>query len=370
MWKWTRTAILRQSRYMSNKKTDLWQRLRAADKPIIMYGMGDGAEKIMKVFSRLGITPSQFMASDEFVRGHSFLGYKVKKLSEIEALYKDFIIIVCFGSSLPEVTERLYRLSERYELYAPDVPVVGEGLFDEGYIKENAEKIGSVREILADEKSKRVFDDIISYKLTGEIKYLKSCQTHQEEAFSLLNIGSEEVYVDLGAYNGDTVEKFLELAKGSFREIFAMEPDPRNFKKLLNRHAGLSAEKFHPVNAAAWSEDAELQFKKSGGRNSSVCNPYGRGATAAVKGKAVDSLTAGTIPTIIKFDVEGCEKEAVEGAKNTIQNHKPRLILSLYHRTEDLLELPLRIKELNCEYKLYLRHHPYIPAWDTNLYCI
>lgn len=355
---------------MSNEKIDLWQRLKAADKPIVMYGMGDGAEKVMKAFSRFGIKPAEFMASDEFVRGHSFLGYKVKKLSEIEALYKDFIIVVCFGSSLPEVTERLYRLSEKHELYAPDVPVVGDGLFDSSYIKSNEEKLCRVREILADEKSRQVLEDIVSYKLTGEIKYLKSCETDETEAFSLLNIGGCETYMDLGAYNGDTVEKFLKLSGGNYREIFALEPDPRNFKKMLARHSGLSAETFHPVNAAAWSEDAALQFKKSGGRNSSVCNQYGRGAVVTVEGRALDSLAAGKIPTLIKIDVEGCEKEALEGAEQTIKKHKPKLILSLYHRTEDMLDLPLKIRELNRDYKLYLRHHPYIPAWDTNLYCI
>ena len=76
------------------------------------------------------------------------------------------------------------------------------------------------------------------------------------------------------------------------------------------------------------------------------------------------------IPTLIKLDVEGCEREALEGARKSITQHKPKLILSAYHRTEDLLELPLLIREMNSGYKLYLRHHPYIPAWDTNFYCI
>lgn len=349
-------------------KTDLWQKLKAADKPIVMYGMGDGAEKIMKVFNRLGITPAEFMASDEFVRGHSFLGYKVKKLSEIEAQYKDFIIAVCFGSCLPEVTSKLYALSEKHELYAPDVPVVGEGLFDSVYIKENEEKVTRVRELLADEKSRQVFDDIISYKLTGEIKHLKSCESSEEEAFSLLNIGGDETYVDLGAYNGDTVEKFLKLSGGNYHEIYAMEPDPRNFSKLLKKHENLPPVKFHPINGAAWKENTVLEFKKSGGRNSSVCNPYGRGAIVKVEGRTVDSL--GTAPTLIKLDVEGCEKEALEGARQSIERYKPRLILSVYHRTEDLLDLPLAVNKLNPDYRLYLRHHPYIPAWDTNLCCV
>lgn len=355
---------------MSSENKDLWQRLKAADKPIIMYGMGDGAQKIMKVLDSCKIKPAQFMASDEFVRGHSFLGYKVKKLSEIEAQYKDFIILVCFGSSLPDVMEKLYRLSERHELYAPDVPVVGEGLFDTDYLNANREKLEFVRNSLADEKSRQVLDEIILYKLSGEIKHLKSCETPEEEAFSLLDLGDKETFVDLGAYNGDTVGKFLELTGGKYNDIFALEPDPRNFKKMTARHQNLPKETFHPINAAAWCENTQLQFKKSGGRNSSVCNRYGRGAVVTVEGRAVDSFTQNKIPTLIKFDVEGCEREAVEGAKNTIQAYKPKLILSLYHRTEDLLDLPVKVKELNKDYKLYLRHHPYIPAWDTNLYCI
>ena len=62
----------------------VWQKLKKTDKPIVMYGMGDGAEKIMKVMESLDIKPKEFIASDEFVRGHSFMGYTVRKLSEVE----------------------------------------------------------------------------------------------------------------------------------------------------------------------------------------------------------------------------------------------------------------------------------------------
>ncbi len=147
-----------------------------------------------------------------------------------------------------------------------------------------------------------------------------------------------------------------------------MEPDPLNFNKFIKRHENLLPVKLHQINGAACKENTVLEFKKSGGRNSSVCNPYGRGAIVKAEGRAVDSL--GAAPTLIKFDVEGCEKEALEGARQSIGKYKPRLILSVYHRTEDLLDLPLAVNKLNPEYRLYLRHHPYIPAWDTNLYCV
>lgn len=357
-----------------NKLVSVWQRLKEADKPIVMYGMGDGAEKIMTVMNSLGIKPAEFMASDEFVRGHSFLGYQVRRLSEIEELYKDFIIVVCFGSNIPEVMDKIVALSKRYELYAPDVPVVAEEgeipVFDQSYINANSDKLRKVRTLLADEKSKEVFDDLISYKLSGNTEYLKKCETPEQEALNLLKIGFNETYVDLGAYNGDTVARFLRLTDKSFAEIYAVEPDQRNFLKMVRSNYFLGRGIFHPIYAAAWNDDVTLKFRKSGGRNSSVCNSYGRGPAVEVQGIKVDTMLKDKIPTLIKIDVEGCEREALDGAAKSIAKHKPKLILSLYHRREDLFELPLKVREMNSSYRLYLRHHPYIPGWDTNLYCI
>ena len=350
----------------------VWKKLSESTKPIIMYGMGDGAEKIMAVFERLGIKPAAFMASDEFVRGHSFMGYQVHKLSEIQEMYRDFVIVVCFGSSLPPVMDRLYELDGQYELYAPDVPVAGEGLFDEEYLEANADKLQRVKRLLADEQSKRVLDDIISYKLTGDIKLLKGCETPVTEGWSLLKIGKEETYVDLGAYNGDTVDLFLRLTNKEFAGIYALEPDYRSFNRMVRRNYALGRGIFHPVHAAAWNEDTTLQFRSSGGRSSSpeTGGRYGRGRIVPVQAMKVDTLLEGKKATLLKFDVEGSEREALDGAKDTIAKYRPKLILSLYHRTEDLLELPLKIREMNGGYRLYLRHHPYIPAWDVNLYCV
>ena len=348
----------------------VWKRLSETEKPIVMYGMGDGAEKIMAVFDKLGIKPAAFMASDEFVRGHSFMGFQVHKLSEIQEMYEDFIIVVCFGSSLPPVMDRLYELDGQYELYAPDVPVTGDRLFDEDYLAANADKLQKVKKLLADEKSVKVLDDIINYKLTGDIKLLKGCESPANEGWSLLKIGKEETYVDLGAYNGDTVDRFLRLTNKEFAGIYALEPDTRSFSRMVRRNYALGHGIFHPVNAAAWNEDTTLQFRSSGGRSSSTGGKYGRGRIVPVQAMKVDTLLEGKKATLLKFDVEGSEREALDGAAQTIAKYRPKLILSLYHRTEDLLELPLKIHGMNSGYKLYLRHHPYIPAWDVNLYCV
>ncbi len=354
---------------MFRETISVWRYLKETSKPVIIYGMGDGAEKILKVFEQYEIAVSGFMASDEFVRGHEFRGFKVMKLSEIEEIYENFIIIIAFGTSRDDVLERIYSIAERYEVYAPDVPVYGTGLFNEEYIAENFAKIKGVRDILADEPSKIIFDRLIDYRLTGRIDILKSITSPRAEAMSLLEIKADgsETFVDLGAYNGDTVEEFLELTEKCFNKIYALEPDTRSFLKLKRRHYQLGGAKFMPINAAAWHENTMLEFSDKGGRNSSVQNQK---RLKPIEAKTVNSICKNDKVTLIKMDVEGSEANALNGASEVIKRFKPRLIIAEYHRTEDMLELPLLIKRLEPKYKIYLRHHGYIPAWDTNFYCI
>ncbi len=351
----------------------VWEKLADTDKPIVMYGMGDGAEKILAVFERYGIKPAEFMASDEFVRGHYFKGYKVKKLSEIEEQYDDFIVVICFGTYLPEVMERIEEISRKHEVVAPDVPVIGGGLFDGDYISDHEADIMQLLPMFSDAKSHEVFDTLMKYRVTGDVKLLRSCETPKSEAYDLLKIHDKETYVDLGAYNGDTVEEFLKLTNRKFDKIFALEPDRRNYAKLRRRHYALGSGVFEHHNAAAWNEDTVLTFYNKSGRNSALTDNRSeetKGRATSVEARSVDSVLGGKKATLIKYDVEGSEEQALLGSAETIKKYKPRLIVSLYHRTEDMIKLPLLINKLNPGYKMYLRHHPYIPAWDTNLYCI
>ena len=83
--------------FITEKQT-VWETLKAEARPIFIYGMGDGAEKIMRVFREKNIPLAGIFASDDFVRGHSFAGYKVRKLSEIEEQVDDFVIVLAFAA--------------------------------------------------------------------------------------------------------------------------------------------------------------------------------------------------------------------------------------------------------------------------------
>lgn len=348
----------------------LWDYLRDTDKKIVLYGMGDGAEKIRAVLDGIGVEVDDIMASDEFVRGHSFMGIRVKKLSEIEQLYgNDFIILVCFGTQLPDVMSRIYDIAAKHELYAPNVPVVGDGLFTLDYARENYKSIKSAYELMADDQSKKVFESVIRYKLSGDIELLRQCETPREEMFDLLRVNNSETYVDLGAYNGDTLVEFLNETSMQFKKLYAMEPDHKNYQKLKRRLYMIGSGLLEAYNCGAWNCETTKMFSLRAGRSSKVDsdNPK-RGRE--VKMMSVDHMLQGGEATLIKYDVEGSEQKAIEGSKQTIAKYRPKLNVALYHRNEDMFAIPLQVAELNRKYKFYLRHHPYVPDWDTNLYCL
>ena len=346
---------------------DLWEYLKAQkEKSIVMYGMGNGADKILDVCRLYGIEIADFFASDGFVRGHAFHGKTVLSYSDVKQKYgaENIIVLLSFASSLPSVLDLIYKVADECELYAPDVPVCGGTLFCREFYEINKEKIDAARDLFADEESRRIFDNVISYKLSGDIRYLRDAESDKDEVYRhLLCADKIETAVDAGAYNGDTARE-LSLYAPKLKKIYALEPDRRNFRKLSEYAEGETRFSLLAVQAAAWKEEATLSYDASGNRNAGLNT--GAKKTVDVSAIAIDSLTDERVD-YIKYDVEGAEKEALIGSSETIKAHKPALLVSAYHRSEDIFELPLMLNSLEPSYKLYLRRYAYIPAWDLNL---
>ena len=379
--------------------TDLWQFLKAASdsgRPILLYGMGNGADKIMTVCEAYGIPVADFFASDGFVRGHSFHGKVVLSFTQACEKYgaENMIVLLSFASSRPEVLELIRNVADTCELYIPDVPVCGTELFNAEFFEAHFDEINAARALLADEESRRVYDGIIQYKLTGRMDILRATESDPAEAYqSILRAERFTTTADLGAYNGDSIRDLRQYAP-HLATVIAFEPDRRNHRKLTEygtalREAGDSLT-VHPIRAGAWSHTATLTFHGSGNRNagltdspaeaqghilpSTADNPY-FGKTAEVPVTSLDTvceevLPSGTHLDYIKYDVEGAETEALLGSREVIRRDAPALLVSAYHRSADLFRLPLLVQELNPAYKLYLRRMAGVPAWDINLYAV
>ncbi len=335
--------------------------LSATNEPIFVYGMGDGCLKLLKIFDEYKIPCAGIFASDEFVRDKTFEGHKIRRLSEIEAQVDKFTIVLAFGAGYKELRDRIDSIEKKHRLFVPDMPVIGDGLFTKEYLIENADKIIQVYELLSDDQSRLCFEKLIEYKITGLLEPLRACESSPRE--NILSLSDNEIYVDLGAYTGDTVAEFLEATGGKYQRIYAVEPNNRNFRKLSENTASLPD--ITLINAAIGSEDGVTRVLKGGGR---MIRKSETGIEIPVR--SVDSILGYSGCSYIKMDIEGEERSALLGARKTIKKCSPKLNIAIYHRVGDLFELPLMVHEMNPDYKLYIRHYPYYPAWDTNLYAL
>jgi FkbM family methyltransferase len=204
--------------------------------------------------------------------------------------------------------------------------------------------------------------------LSGKIDYLQNYSTREEVFSEVLKLSSHETYLDLGAYNGDTILEFLETVNYQYDRIVGLEPNVKNFRRLTRNTS--TVDNLSIYNYASWDKKETLLFSSGAGRMSTV-QENALGKVKEVQAVDVDSLFSqyDTLPTFVKMDVEGAEKQAIMGCERIIKNGC-KLAISLYHRNEDLFAIPLQIKELNPNLKFYVRKQLYIPAWETNLYCV
>ncbi len=341
----------------------VWEKLKNSTEPIIMYGTGNGADKVLDIFNEKGIAIDGVTASSSFVRKREFRGYPVMPLSFFEEKHQSFTVIITFGTSIPDVMENIYKISEKHRVLVPVVPVIGTEVFDDEFLNKNKEHLEKAYNLLADEKSRAIYQGYVNFLYGGELSLLKKITTEEDEAFkNILKLSENETYIDIGAYKGDTVDTFLKYSGGKYENIICAEPDSKSFKKLVAHCEKLN--NFKAYNTAVSNVDGFVGFFDLHGRQSAI------GGEKETPSVTLTTLCEGVIPTYIKIDSEGCENEILEAGKRILTEHKPKLNIAAYHKCSDVFTLPILINRANPHYKIHLRHHPYIPAWDTLYYCI
>lgn len=349
----------------------VWDTLRQSEKPIVLYGMGNGADKIIDWCEANNVKISGVFASDEFVRGQQFRGFTVERYDALKKrLGQELLVVIAFASERPEVLARFAELAKEQEVVAPHLALFEEAeLVSTDWLAQHEKELQTAYALLADEQSRRVFSDTLNYKLSGKISYLFDCTTQRiDDIRCLLAPTQEETYLDLGAYNGDTIKELGELTDWHWRVAVAVEPDRRSCRKLrlLAEELNERGLKVEVQEAGIWSEQGELGFSDSGGRQSTFIGAQ----KCTVPVTTIDAVAAQRAVTLIKMDVEGAELQALAGGRQTLQKFTPKLFIAAYHYDVDLFRLPLLLHELVPEYKIYLRKHPYVPAWELNYICI
>lgn len=167
----------------------------------------------------------------------------------------------------------------------------------------------------------------------------------------------DEVFIDCGAFNGDSIERFLKISKRNkivVHSIVAFEPDAENFRALKKTYG--SNKRITLYNAGVWNKEAVLKFN-SDGSSSAIDESNVEYGLTSIAVKRIDDCKECANATFIKMDVEGSELNALRGALKTILKNKPKLAICIYHSNEDMLSIPIWIHDNIPEYKIYIRQH-------------
>jgi FkbM family methyltransferase len=206
---------------------------------------------------------------------------------------------------------------------------------------------------LADQRSRDVLDAVIGFRRTLDSTVLQPVVSDRDlyAPERLFKFADDEVYVDGGSYDGDTIRSFIERVGGRYADIYAFEPDPVTFERLKANFR--DEPRVHSIHAGLYSQSGSLRFR----------DDASRGAIFADDGDiempviTVDEALGDRRLTYIKMNIEGAEIDALRGSQKAIRKWLPKLAISVYHRASDLWRIPQLVLELSPDYELYLRQH-------------
>ncbi len=229
----------------------------------------------------------------------------------------------------------------------------------------------AVGERLADPLSVETLYSVLLYHLETDREHLLSVNRPGEATYfrsGLFTIRDRESYVDCGAFDGDSVQQFIRVAKGKFHRIHAFEPDPQNFAGLSSWLASEPryTDRVSVHQKAVGSSNGSIQLSSTGDAGACVPLSSNGAATCTVDLVTLDGAVDGPI-SLLKLDVEGHEIEILRGAVGHLEHNGPRLAICAYHLPGDLIDLPAFIEQLDIGYRIGIRHHS-ATRYDTVLY--
>jgi len=275
--------------------------------------------------------------------------------------YKNGLLIIISSSYYSEIIKQLEENALYNYLVFPmflylrikdyiascNVKTLKDNIYNLISILEDKESIETLVSII-----KKWFNPINSFY---EINVLHKSNGKQYFPSDIIKLTSKEVFIDVGAYNGDTMREFLDVTNKYFSNIIAYELDKNNFGKLqkeIQKYEPVIKNKIISYNMGLF--DKNMLIKYSSNTTSGSINDKSETIGKVV---ALSNHLTNLLPTYIKMDIEGAELDALIGAEEIIKRCKPKLAVCVYHNPEHFWQIPFYIKRLAPEYRIYLRHH-------------
>jgi FkbM family methyltransferase len=349
----------------------------------VIFGAGRLGRRTLNGLRDLGIEPFAFTDNNPELHGQQIDGVTILPPAEAAQRYGQAaaFVIAIYAEAAPRhgdtVRQQLMHLG--CSTVVTFVPLYWKypGQFLPHYavdlphrVIDAAANVHKAWMLLSDQHSREEFLAQLSWRLDPEFDGAPA-PTEGDAYFpaDLIALREDEVFVDCGAYSGDTLRSFLEHTGGHFRRSILFEPDPSSYSRLERFVASLPLGVSQRIltNQSALGPSPELvRFAANGAAFSAVGGEGG----FLIQSNCLNTLLAGQAPTYIKMDIEGAEPGAVQGADELIRAYRPIVAVSAYHRQDHLWRLPLMIHDISDRYDFYLRRHSSFLLDELVLYAI
>lgn len=341
---------------------------------IVLFGAGFIASITAEFMQRQNMPIDHIAVSGEHLLPGSQINHQpVISLEYLEAQGKRYNYIIAIQFYTEELIARLRLTANEILFY--DCMFIGinaDEIYTPAWLDAREPILEEFYQNLGDDTSRRTLTAFLNQRLSAQEGWFNQ-EYHPQQYFpeEIIRLGKDEVFVDCGAYTGDSIDAFISALNthnaGQPLKIIAFEPDAKNFAQLTASTSELK--QCLCLQAGVWHEATTLRFNTSNEQTSSLANE-GDDEGDIVTLMTIDDVAANDKVTFLKMDIEGAEMSALRGAQETIRTHKPTLAISIYHKPEDLVNIPEFLKSIHPDYQFLLRaHHPRLSC-DMVLYAI
>lgn len=334
--------------------------------PVLFYGFGKGVIQAFEIFRQYKITPVAICDSNQEKHGQNYRGIPVIAIEDALKKYKDFYIFISAPTYAREISDYLKSyIKEERILFFSDFKQQEE---HRKFMYENREFLEKLFERLHDDLSKTTLIKMLKGWVSCDNRYFYNiCRDEQYFCKDIIQFKEQEVFVDAGAFTGDTIQEFIQLVNHNYKKIYALEPNVMCFEEL--NKLKMRYPKVEIVYKGAFNKEGTYGFNNVSAISQSSAHLSNEDESAfKVEVDLIDNIVNEPI-TFLKMDIEGAEIMALEGAKNSIIKARPKLAICVYHKFEDIVQIPKFIMNLDLNYRYYLRHHSYYMG-ETVFYAI
>ena len=341
----------------------------SGDDKLVLYGAGQLGREVAEKLRGVGLEAAAFADDTPEKQGQVIAGLPVLNPLEAASRFGDATLFVVTILNVKlgflEARRRLKTITGKRVISFFKIAWNYPEVFLPHYQFELPENVlaqaAQIREafrLFVDDESKRQYVGHLKFRL--HLDYAALPERSDDGYFPsdiISPLPENTVYVDCGAFDGDTVRRFLARQQNRFRKIYAFEPDEINYRRLqtyIERLGEGTSSRVTVYHAGVGEVRKKLSFAATGNMSSSFS---GAGSYQVDVLPLQEIVKSNGAPIFLKFDVEGDERAALKGAERLLMETRPVLAISAYHRPNDLWELPLYLDSLNLGYRFFLRTH-------------